>query len=254
MVSSTDHSKHQQLISTNLPAEVQNGRIVGGHQAGRGQFPFQASLRNARHVHTCGAVIISDRWLLTAAHCTLKSALYDIRVVVGSPDLEDGGESYNLAQIIEHPDFNQVTLENDIALLQTAYPLTMSNLVAAIELGDSYLPGGETGTMCGWGQTSYGSTTPRRLQYMQTKVLNNEECRLRHSIQNRQRISESNLCTYIREGAGTCMGDSGSALVFDSKLVGLVSWGVPCASGMPDVFTRVASQRAWILKTTGIGA
>ena len=45
------------------------------------------------------------------------------------------------------------------------------------------------------------------------------------------------------------MGDSGSALVANRQIVGLMSWGVPCAKNLPDVFTRVSMYRDWIVET-----
>lgn len=45
-----------------------DGRIVGGFPIDIKQVPWQASMqRNGKHA--CGASIISDKWLLTAAHC-----------------------------------------------------------------------------------------------------------------------------------------------------------------------------------------
>ncbi|XP_065084035.1 chymotrypsin-1-like [Ochlerotatus camptorhynchus] len=240
------------LACSALANEAQSGRIVGGLKAGGGQFPFQASLRNLRNAHTCGAVIIGDRWLLTAAHCTIGQQPFNLRVVVGSTDRTTGGESYNFRQIVDHPDFNQVTLENDIALLQTAYPIKMSSMVQPIRMSNSLVLGGQIGTVCGWGASSYGSAAAIFLQYMDVRTLNNGECKLKHNIQNRSKIHGSSVCTYSRVGQGTCMGDSGSPLIVNGNLEGLVSWGVPCAAGLPDVYTRVAAHRAWIFRTTGL--
>lgn len=41
-------------------------------------------------------------------------------------------------------------------------------------------------------------------------------------------------------------GDSGSPLVIGNELVGIVSWGIPCAVGFPDVHTRLAPYVDWI--------
>ena len=64
-------------------------------------------------------------------------------------------------------------------------------------------------------------------------------------------IEESVLCTINAKNVGACHGDSGGPLVDaadpeNKVLVGLVSWGVPCARGFPDAFTRVHYFVDWI--------
>lgn len=61
-------------------------------------------------------------------------------------------------------------------------------------------------------------------------------------------ITPNQICTLSPVDEGVCKGDSGGALVDQmGKQVGIVSWGIPCAQGIPDVFTSVASYLQWIL-------
>ena len=52
-----------------VPLNEQDHRVTNGQDAYRGQFPWQAALSiDGRSF--CGGSLISNQWVLTAAHCT----------------------------------------------------------------------------------------------------------------------------------------------------------------------------------------
>lgn len=76
--------------------------------------------------------------------------------------------------------------------------------------------------------------------------MTNNECRKR-SLAGSPIHDFITLCAYSGAiGTGLCTGDSGGALISDNKLIGIASWGIRCAKGFPDGFTRVSEYASWI--------
>lgn len=77
-------------------------------------------------------------------------------------------------------------------------------------------------------------------------TMSNEECR-KKSMPKTPIKDPITLCAYSgSKGNGICIGDSGGPLVNDNKLIGVSSWGVACAKGYPDGFTRISTFAPWI--------
>lgn len=93
---------------------------------------------------------------------------------------------------------------------------------------------------------------PDVLQFAEPHTLSTSDCKERfNGYQFKQYVRDSVVCTTNQKSSGACHGDSGGPLVDttnpDSKeLIGIVSWGIPCAQGFPDVFTRVYTYLDWI--------
>ncbi|XP_070508482.1 chymotrypsin-2-like [Chironomus tepperi] len=223
------------------------GFIVGGSTASAGQFPHQVSLRSSANAHFCGGFVINNRWVGSAAHCTIGRTNANTISVVGTNSRTSGGVSHATARIVNHPSYNANTLANDISMVQTASTITFTNLVQPITLGSVFVGGGVSATVSGWGQTSHPGSAAANLMFLTAPTLTNADCRSRHSTANAARVFDNTICTFLRSGTGTCMGDSGGPLISGGTVIGAVSWGIACAQGFPDVFARISSHRTWMI-------
>ncbi|CRK89382.1 CLUMA_CG003136, isoform A [Clunio marinus] len=224
------------------------GRIVGGTNAPLGRFPYQVSLRTTANIHFCGGSIINNRWVLTAAHCTVGLGATSIRVVVGTVLFNSGGVAHTSSRIISHPNFNDNTYANDVSVVQTGTTIGFNSNVGAAALGSAHVGGDVAAIVTGWGGTTVdGGPLPNNLQQLTTSTLINAECRCRHMAINRNYVFDHKICTFTQPTEGICQGDSGGPLSTGNTVVGIVSWNIPCARGFPDVFDRVSSHRSWIL-------
>lgn len=132
-------------------------------------------------------------------------------------------------------------------MVNTATAITFNTLVRAITLGSSFVGGGVSSQVSGWGQTSHPGTAATNLQFITVPTLTNADCRNRHSTTNAARVFDNTICTFLRSGVGTCMGDSGGPLIAGGTVIGAVSWGIACAQGFPDVYARISSHRTWMI-------
>lgn len=134
-------------------------RIVGGTTAKPGQFPYVVSIREptpfgideTHYIHQCGGSIISNRWILTAAHCTHYSNPNTLVVYVGAHHIHNDGQIYHLERIVEHPKYEITNKKRDISLLLTEKTVAFNNFVKAIPLRKGTVNEGVTSTVAGWG-------------------------------------------------------------------------------------------------------
>ncbi|XP_073831856.1 transmembrane protease serine 9-like [Musca autumnalis] len=222
-------------------------RIVGGNRAAEGQFPHQVSVRSTSG-NICGGSIISEYYVLTAAHCVasgsppVKKSPSSIIVKAGSTQLTRGGQMLRVAEIIVHPDYDDS--ENDIALVKLEKPLKFSETVKPIALAIEDPPEGASIVISGWGNVREGGLKSKDLLYTTLTAMSNEKCNELLGY-----APKSRICLAHRGGNGACDGDSGGPAVYKGKLVGVTNVVYEtCGSLYPDGYASVAYYRDWIIE------
>ncbi|XP_019869928.1 trypsin-2 isoform X2 [Aethina tumida] len=227
-------------------------RIIGGYNADIKDHPYQLQLLSDGQL-ICGAVLISNTYALSAAHCFHSSGLYKIRA--GTSFVNRGGQIRNIKNAYIHPSYVKEEVDYDIAILELDQPLNYSSTIQPVRLPrkNEFPPPGQEGIASGWGTMDPSTNRmPNRLQAVRLPVLDVQDCQYYYRFITK--LSKRMFCAgYHSGGKDACQGDSGGPLVVKGVLHGLISWGIQCATpGYPGVYAKVSEFRDYIKVNTGI--
>ncbi|MCG8669807.1 MAG: serine protease, partial [Pseudomonadales bacterium] len=232
----------------------QQVRIIGGEQSTPNTYSWMVSIQSKDGEHFCGASLIADKYVLTAAHCLEDTSPDDIQVVISEYDVskaEASEEKIAVKKIVSHDDWEE-SMDNDIGILELATPSTKSPVKLASPEEIAALATGSTLKVMGWGNRSTtGEDFPNLLHEVNVPLADHATCKTNYGNVN-QEITDNMICAGLPEGGkDSCQGDSGGPLLFqkDSQWIqaGIVSFGEGCAEkDYFGVYTNVARYLAWL--------
>uniref|UniRef100_A0A4W5N2A1 complement subcomponent C1r n=1 Tax=Hucho hucho TaxID=62062 RepID=A0A4W5N2A1_9TELE len=247
-------------------------RIMGGDKAPDKAIPWQVmlSVDGGRG----GAIVIGDRWIMTAAHNLVKQGKLvlkeKVRVFVGDNDAEKLAKltPLGVASLHPHPEYKNPVNANynhDIALIKLQQPLTFHAAIMPLCLPpeNATYTSGQIGMVSGFG-IKEDDIIANKLRYIRLPVVEGDQCQ--DSVHRAKAamptltipvLTDNMFCAGVPEGGkDSCTGDSGGAYVLQDGstkrfwAAGIVSWGVGCGqTGRYGVYTRVAKYIGWINKT-----
>ena len=238
--------------------------IVGGEEAIPGAWPWMAALitdpdgEGPQINQYCGGALIAPQWILTAGHCVSDIHHTRIEVILGRHALsaDDEGERVKIRQHIVHPNFDERSLDFDLALVELIQPSLLPTMTLISPNQSNLVEVGTVSTAIGWGLTDSSNLAGEdRLRQVDLPIVSNESCNA-PAVYN-GRVTNNMFCAgYPEGGRDACARDSGGPLVVPNAdgtgwlQAGIVSWGTGCArAGKFGVYTQLLLFNNWIQET-----
>ncbi|XP_068619930.1 venom protease-like [Battus philenor] len=232
--------------------------VISGRSGSVRDWPWMAFITTETFERHCGGALITDRHVLTAAHCTRRWIANQLFVRLGEYDLTRTNDSrtynFRVVEIRQLVGFEMSNYHHDIAILKLHRPAAFNTYVWPICLPPPGLNLVDDMTVViGWGRKSYGGPYSDLLMDVAVPVWEQKKCQ--DSLV--ASVFEENICAGGPErDKDSCQGDSGGPLMYQMPsgrwvVVGVVSWGVRCGEPEhPGIYTRIDQYLSWIEENT----
>lgn len=238
--------------------------VQDGTKATPKQFPHIAILGYLREDSkilqwSCMGSLISENFILTAAHCVaIKNSRTPSKVRLGDFSLNPNSiqsQELEIADIIKHPEYDVKSHRNDIALIKLKEAAKLNTFVRPACLFTKLDISEKKGLYSGRKYESSHDVKKTTLLQVLAEIQPDSKCK---EVYSEGFLDDgSQLCASARrESTDNCLGESGSALVFESavpcmfEIVGFVTRGKACGQvENPEIYTKVPYYLDWIEKT-----
>ncbi|XP_047575925.1 transmembrane protease serine 11A [Lutra lutra] len=156
-------------------------RIMSGDIAAKAAWPWQASLQH-NNIHQCGATLVSNTWLITAAHCFTNDANPHQWTVSFGMTINPPLMKRNVRRIIVHERYHFPAREHDIAAVQFSPRVTFTDDIRRVclpEASASFQPN-STVYITGFGALFYGGKSQNKLREAKLKIISDDVCKQPH--------------------------------------------------------------------------
>ncbi|KAM8837218.1 serine protease 33 [Spinachia spinachia] len=240
-------------------------RIVGGESALEGAWPWQVDIQSAG-AHICGGSIITESWVLSAAHCFPNpSDVGSYTIYAGRYQLNGINRNQlarSVGQVVVPAGYINPQQGQDLALVHLSSPVIWSDYVQPVCLPDAgtLFPGDLPCYVTGWGNTRENVPLAGvgTLQEVRVPIISQSSCQEMYATNPTEAVNilDNMMCAgFAQGGKDSCQGDSGGPLVCPMVngtwvQAGVVSFGLGCAlPNQPGVYARVTTFSDFIRDT-----